>query len=95
MLVNCIISLLEFWLKNAYFVFQGRYYKQLEDAAIGSPISPIVANLYMGDFEVKVLNTSPHPLSLLKRYVNDTFVVIKSAHKNDFLDHLNSIEKGI
>ena len=34
---------------------------------MGSPISPIVANLYMEDFEVKAINTSPHlPLSLEK-----------------------------
>ena len=29
---------------------------------MGSPISPIVANLYMENFEVKAINTAPHPL---------------------------------
>ena len=62
MTVSCIICLLEFGMKNTYFLFQGRYYEQLEGAAMGSPISPIVANLYMEDFEVKALNTSPIPL---------------------------------
>ena len=56
-----IISLSEFCLKNTYFVFQSRYYEQLEGAAMGSPICPIVANLYMKEFEAKALNTSPHP----------------------------------
>ena len=27
--------------------------------------------------------------------MDDTFVVIKSAHKNEFLDHINSIDGGI
>ena len=31
---------------------------------MGSPISPIVANLYMETFEVQALNTAPHPPSL-------------------------------
>ena len=35
-----IISLLEFCMKNTYFVFQGRYYEQLEGATMGSPINP-------------------------------------------------------
>ena len=62
---------------------------------MGSPISPIVENLYMEDFEVKAINTSPHPSSLWKRFVDDTFVVIKSAHKRSFLDHINSLDQHI
>ena len=61
MTVSHITYVLEFCLKSTYFTFQGKHYEQLEGAAMGSPISPIVANLYMEDFEVKAINTSPHP----------------------------------
>ena len=44
MKVEQTISLLEFCLKTTYFHFQSRFYKQLQGAAMGSPISPIVAN---------------------------------------------------
>ena len=43
--VGDIILLLEFCLKNTYFSFQGQLYEQVEGAAMGSPVSPIVANL--------------------------------------------------
>ena len=43
--VGDIILLLEFCLKNTYFSFQGQFYEQVEGAAMGSPVSPIVANL--------------------------------------------------
>ena len=60
MTIHEIISLLEFCLKNTYFVFQGRYYEQREGVATGSPVSPIVASLNMEEFEAKALSTAPH-----------------------------------
>ena len=39
MTVNHITCLLEFCLRSTYFTFQGKYYEQLEGAAMGSPIS--------------------------------------------------------
>ena len=51
--------LLEFCLRNTHFVSQGRFYEQTEGAAMGSPLSPIIANLYMEAFEEKAINTSP------------------------------------
>ena len=60
--IDNIILLLEFCLKNTYFSFQGQFFEQVEGAAMGSPISPIVANLYMEYLEQKALSTAPHPL---------------------------------
>ena len=61
MSVNHIICLLEFCLRMIYFTFQGKLYEQQEGAAMGSPISPIVANLFIEDFEKKAIDSSPHP----------------------------------
>ena len=45
--VSDIILLMEFCLNNTYFSFQDQFYEQVEGAAMGSPVSPIVANVYM------------------------------------------------
>ena len=95
MTVGHITSLLEYCLKSTDFVFQGKYYEQLEGAAMGSPLSPIIANIYMEEFETKALSIAPNPLTLWKRFVDDTFVVIKTSHKEEFFKHINSIEDSI
>ena len=59
--VNDIILLLEVCLKNTYFSFQDQFFEQVEGVAMGSPVSPIVANLYMEYLEQKALSTAPHP----------------------------------
>ena len=42
-----INELLGFCLHNTYFSFQNKFYEQVEAVDKGSPVSPIVANLYM------------------------------------------------
>ena len=93
--VRDIILLLEFCLKNTYFSFQGQFYEQVEGAAMGSPVSPIVANLYMEYLEQKALSTAPHPPKFCCRYVDDTFVIHKEANKQGFLQHINSVHPAI
>ena len=95
MTVNHIICLLEFCLRNTYFSFQGRYYEQTEGAAMGSPISPLVANLFMEEFDKWAISTSTTPPILWKRFVDDTFTIIKKNNKDSFLKHLNFINPKI
>ena len=45
--VKDIILLLVFCLHNTYFFFQGKFYEQVEGSTMGSPVSSIVAILYM------------------------------------------------
>ena len=92
MTVKNIICLLEFCLRSTYFTFQYQYYEQVECAGMGSPISQIVVNLYMENFETRAISTSLHPPLMWKRFVDDTCVIIKEAHKQEFLKHINSID---
>ena len=90
-----IMDLLEFCLRSTYFTYKGKFYEQVEGAAMGSPISPIVANLFMENFEMRALQSSPNPPLLWKRFVDDTFVIINKAHKEEFLTHINSVDSNI
>ena len=93
--VNDIIHLLEFCLKNTYFSFQDQFSEQVEGAAMGSPVSPIRANLYMEYLEQKALSTAPHPPRFWCRFVDDTFVIHKEVNKQDFLQHITRVDPAI
>ena len=95
MSVDNIICLLEFCLKSTYFTYQGQHFEQLEGAAMGSPISPIVANLYMKNFEEEAISTAPHAPYFWRRFVDDTFTILESSQKRAFMGHINSIDQHI
>ena len=95
MTVNQISCLLKFCLKTTYFTFQEKIFEQVKGAAMGSPISSIVANLFMEDLEIKALPLAPTPSTLWKRFVDDTFIIIQRTYKESFLQHLNSIDNNI
>ena len=90
--VEDTILLLEFCFKNTYFSFQDQFYKQVEGAAMGFPVRPIVANLYTEYLEQKALRTAPR---FWCRYVDDAFVIHKEIHKQDFLQHIKSVDPAI
>ena len=95
LLVQNIIELLGFCLHNTYFSFQNKFYEQVEGVPMGSLVSPTVTNLYMESFERKALSYAINPHRTWYRFVDDTWVIPKQAHKQDFLDHINSMDPAI
>ncbi len=59
---------------------------------MGSPVSPIVANLFMEHFEETALDTR---FRFWKRYVDDIFCIIKSEFLDESLLFLNSLFPSI
>ena len=82
-------------LDNTYIQFKNQFYKQIFGVLMDSRISLTIANLVMETVETKTLQTFQNPPIMWKRYVDDTFVVIKKNNLETFHEHLNNIEASI
>ena len=92
--VEDIIELLKFVLTTTYFSFRGIIYKQLFGAAMGSPVSPVVANLYMEFLEQQAITTAPIDCKprLWKRYVDDILEIVRKDQVDNLTTHLNQTD---
>ena len=76
------------------FSFDNTLYKQIDRVAMGSPLGPALANIFVGYLESKIPD---HNLPLLYcRFVDDTFSIFwenKSAF--DFFSLLNQMHKNL
>ena len=88
-------DLLQFATKKSHFIF-GQYYDQIDGVAMGSPLGPVLANIFMCHFEEKWLMNSRFCPSLWFRYVDDTSTMFDSKdNANEFLSFLNSRHDSI
>ena len=81
-------------LSNNFFVYNDTIYRQIHGCAMGSPVSPVVANLCMEEIEKTAINATTVSPKFWKRYVDDSFCIIKSDAAS-FHDSLNSIDQHI
>ena len=93
--INDIIRLLGFVLSNSFFIYNDTTYKQIHGCAMGSPVSAIVANLCMEVIEEQAIQQATTPPRVWKRFVDDSFAIMKKSTINSFHDTLNSIDSHI
>ena len=62
---------------------------------MGSPVSAVIANLYMESFDEPAIATSPYYPRVWKRYIDDTFTVLDRKSVDGFLQHLYNQQPSI
>ena len=91
-----LMEMLTFCVETTYFGMRYNIYRQEEGLAIGSTLSPVLANIYIEYFEEMALGFISLRPSMWVRYVDDTFILWShQKHVQILLDHVNSIQPSI
>lgn len=66
--------------KQSYFIFNNKLYQQIDGIAMGSPLGPTLANIFLRYHKMKWLESCPQEFKPVyyKRYVDDIFVLFWS-----------------
>ena len=90
-----LTQLLEVATTNQLFQFDGQLYEQTDDVAMGSPLGPLMANVFMCHLEDKLARDGMVP-SLYRRYVDDTLARMPNTDAaSDFLATLNGLHPSL
>ncbi len=94
LIVDDVMELTEFIATTTYFSFRDKIYKQKFSTAMGSPVSPILANLFMEWLEQEAIATVPLDCipRMWKGYVDDILAVVKKGQVQSLTDHINTID---
>ena len=76
-----LMDLLNLCLTSTYFQYNGKNYKQLHGAAMGSLVSVVVAEGIMQNIEERALVTYQRTLPLWLRYVDDTLTAVHRRNR--------------
>ena len=90
------MDILTFCIKdNRYFNYKDRIFTQRKGLPMGSPASPIVADIVMEELLSNCIKNCDNRPILLTKYVDDLFGIIKTSAINTFLTSLNSFHPQI
>ena len=91
-------NLLSLCVKDGLFIFNNELFKQIDGVAMGSPLGPTFANIFLSFHERNWLRNCPDNFKPLfyRRYVDDTFVVFENkSQANKFFEYINVQHKNI
>lgn len=93
-------DLMELCLNHNFFQYNDKFYEQKNGLAIGNPLSPLFAEIFLKHFEKQFLNIKCEFSQYIKyyyRYVDDVIVLWTGTERilNKFIKHINSLHEKI
>ena len=92
---DCLKSLILLCTENVQFSFDGQFFFQKDGVAMGSPLGPVLADIFMGFFENFLIDKQCMPVHYF-RFVDDSFAVANNISEiQRFLSVINNTHDNL
>ena len=81
--------------KKVHFTFNGKIYMQVHSVAVGSPLGPVLGDIFMIELEKAILPEITECIKYWKRYIDDTISFAKLGTISYIITQLNSFDNNI
>ena len=88
-------ELLEMCTKELHFTFNDKIYQQTDGVCMGSPLGPVLANAFMVHLEETIVPKLEDSMPVWRRYVDDTFTLVKKGKLDEIVATLNNFHPNI
>ena len=89
------LDIIKFIYTNCYFTFQDKFYKQIFGSPMGSPISPILAQLVMDSLLENCIGRLSFRIPFLFKYVDDIICAVPYDKVNEILTIFNGFNPSL
>ncbi|XP_058827799.1 uncharacterized protein LOC131687722 [Topomyia yanbarensis] len=93
--LDLFLELVEFCIKSSYFRFREKHYKQTFGTAMGSPLSPILADIIMENLLQTSIKRLPFTIPVIRKYVYDLFLALPKDKVQQTLDTFNAYNQHL
>ena len=92
-----LIKAMHFVLTKGYISFESEIYQQTNGAAMGSPMIPPYANIFMYQLERNTVHKYMNlgTILLYKRFIDDVFIITKDSEITELQSELNTLNPSI
>lgn len=88
--LDLFLEIVQHCVESSYFKFGNQHYKQIAGMAMGSPLSPVLAEIVTDALIETVVTTLHIMIPIIKKYVDDLFLCIPQEQIHDVLQAFNS-----
>ncbi|XP_062709768.1 uncharacterized protein LOC134288566 [Aedes albopictus] len=95
---SSFVAAVKLVLESTFFAYRGTFYKQNFGVPMGSPLSPVVANLVMERLEqesMRKLENKQITMKVYRRYVDDCFCIAKHEHIETIVETFNEFHEKL
>ena len=81
------VELVNLCLSQTTFYFNNEVYEQIDGLMMGNPISSLISELVMSDFECRAIKEYPHIFRYWSRFVDYVLEILREHHIHEALNY--------